>query len=50
MTSITLTYDITGSIAKCRNDSLGLKLVYTWIFTDLLLYSNVFINIHEYAK
>ena len=32
MTSIHLSYDITGSITKCHNDSLGLKLVYFYGF------------------
>ena len=31
-TSINLSYTITGSITKCQNDSLGLKLDYLWIF------------------
>ena len=30
--SINLSYDITGSITKCHNDSLGLILVHLWIF------------------
>ena len=30
--SIHLSYNITGSTTKCQNDSLGLKLVYLWIF------------------
>ena len=32
--SIDLSYDITGSITKCHNDSLGLKLVHLWNFKD----------------
>ena len=32
--SIDLSYNITGSIRKCRNDSLGLKLVHLWNFKD----------------
>ena len=30
--SINVLFYITGSITKCQNDSLGLKLVYLWIF------------------
>ena len=50
MTSIDLSYDITGSITKCHNDRLGLKLVYLWIFNDFSVIFNVFIKVHEYAK
>ena len=32
--SIDLSYNITGSITKCHNDSLGLKLVHLWKFRD----------------
>ena len=31
LTSIHLSYDITGSIGKCHSGSLGLELVYLWI-------------------
>ena len=32
-TSINLSlYCITGAVTKCDNDSLGLKLVYSWIY------------------
>ena len=48
MTSINLSYDITGSITKCHNDSLDLK-VYLSIFYDVSVIFNVFIKIHEYA-
>ena len=47
MTSINLSYDITGSIIKCHNGSLGLKEVYLWIFNDFSVIFNVFIKIHE---
>ena len=47
MTSIHLSYAITGSITKCHNDSFGLKLVYLLILNDIF---NVFIKIHEYAN
>ena len=51
MTSINLSYDITGSISKCHNDSLGLKLVYLCIFNGFsVIIFNVFIKIHEYAN
>ena len=43
-------YDITGSITKCQNDSLGLKSVYLWIFNDFSVIFNVFIKIHEYTN
>ena len=50
MTSIYLSYDITGSISKCHNDSLGLKFVYLWIFNDFsVIFIFFFIKIHEYA-
>ena len=32
--SIDLSYNITSSITKCHNDSLGLKLVHLWNFKD----------------
>ena len=51
MTSINLSYDITGSITQCHNDSLDLKEVYLWIlFYDFTVIFNVFIKIHEYAN
>ena len=51
MTSIHLLYDITGSITKYHNDSLGMKVVYLWILTiDFSVLFNVFIKIHEYAN
>ena len=31
MTSMNLSYDITGSITKCHNDSLDLKEVYGFL-------------------
>ena len=43
-------YDITGSIIKCQNDSLGLKLVYLWVFNDFSVIFKVFIKIHDYAN
>ena len=33
----------TGTITKCHNDSLSLKLVYLWIFNDLM-FSLKFMN------
>ena len=45
-----LSYNITGSITKCQNGSLDLKLVYLWIFKAFSVIFNVFINIHEYAN
>ena len=45
--SIDLSDESTGSIAKCHNDSLGLKLVHLWIFKDFLPF---FIKINEYAN
>ena len=50
MTSINLSYAIAGSITKCHNDSLGLKLVYLRIFNDFSVIFSVFIKIHEYAN
>ena len=50
MPSINLSYDITGSITKCHNDSLGLKLVYLGTFNDFSVIFNVFFKIHEYAN
>ena len=50
MTSINLSYDITGLLTKCHNDCLGVKLVYLWIFNDFSVSFNVFIKIHEYAN
>ena len=48
--SINLSYDITGSITKCHNGSLGLKLVHLWIFKDFFAILHIFIRINEYAK
>ena len=31
-----LSYEITGSITKCHNGILSLKLVHLWIFNDFL--------------
>ena len=51
MTSINLSYDITGSITKCHSDSLDLKEVYLWgFFYDFSVIFNVFFKIHEYAN
>ena len=50
MTSINLSYDITGLLTKCHNDCLGLKLVYLRIFDDFSVVVIVFIKIHEYAN
>ena len=51
MTSIHLSYAITGSMTKCHKDSLGLKLVHLWIFNDFsLVFFNVFIKINEYVN
>ena len=47
MISTNLLYDNTGSIAKCHNDRLGLKLVNLWIFNDfsvILIFSFKFMN------
>ena len=47
-TSINLSlYCITGAVTKCDNDSLGLKLVYSWIYKhlkSLLMFSLKFMN------
>ena len=47
-TSINLSlYCITGAVTKCDNDSLGLKLVYSWIyihFKSFLMFSLKFMN------
>ena len=47
-TSINLSlYCITGAVTKCDNDSLGLKLIYSWIykhFKSLLMFSLKFMN------
>ena len=45
--SINLSYDITGSITKCHNGSLDLKLVHLWILKTFLPFS---IKINEYAN
>ena len=50
MASIDLSYDITGSIIKCHNDSLGLKLVYLLILMIFSVIFHVFIKIHEYEN
>ena len=47
MTSMNLSYDITGSRTKCHNDSLGLEEAYLWIFYDFSVIFNIFIKIHE---
>ena len=48
-TSINLSlYCITGAVTKCDNDSLGLELVYSWIykyFKSLLMFSLKFMNV-----
>ena len=38
MTSMNLSYDITGSMTKFHDGSLCLKLVYLWIYNDFLLF------------
>ena len=48
--AINLLYDITGSITKFHNDSLGLKYGVLWIFNYFSVIFNVFIKIHEYAN
>ena len=45
--SIDLSYNITGSITKCHNDCLGLKLVHLWNFKDFLPF---FMKINEYTN
>ena len=45
--SIDLSYNITGTITKCHNDSLGLKLVHLWNFKDFFA---IFMKINEYAN
>ena len=48
MTSINFSYDISGPIIKCHNDSLGLKFIFLWILTIFFsVIFNVFIKIHE---
>ena len=47
MPSMNLSYDITGSVTKCHNDTLDLKEVYLWIFYDFLsflMFSLKFMN------
>ena len=46
MTSIHLSYDITGSITKCHNDSLDLEEVYGFftIFLSFFMFSLKFMN------
>ena len=44
-----LSYDITVSLTKCHNDSLGLKLFMDFLTIFSVIF-NVFIKIHEYAK
>ena len=41
MQAIILAYDNTGSLTKCHNDSLGLKIVYLWIFNDVSVILNI---------
>ena len=48
--SINSSFDITGSITKCHNDSLGLKLVHLLIFKDSSAIFHVFMKINEYAN
>ena len=50
MTSIHLSYDITGSITKCHIDSLVLKLVLLMVSQCFFCHFNVFIKIHEYVN
>ena len=45
--SINVSYDISGSITKCHNDSLGLKLVHLRIFAIFLFF---FMQINEGAN
>ena len=48
LTSIHLSYDITGPITKCHIDSFGLKSVYLCIFnvfSVILKFSLKFVNI-----
>ena len=47
MTSINLPYVIAGSITKCRNDRLGLRLVHLLIFDVFSVSFYVFIKIHD---
>ena len=44
MTSVQLQYDITSSIAKCNNDSLGMKLAYLLNFNEFAIIFNVSIG------
>ena len=44
--SINSPHDITRSITKCHDDSLGLKLVHVWFFGLF----HIFIKIYEYAS
>ena len=44
---IDLSYNITGPITNCHNDSLGLKLVHLWNFNDFFPF---FMKINEYAN
>ena len=37
ITSVQLSYDITSSIAKCNNDSLGMKLAYLLNFNEFAI-------------
>ena len=48
--SINLSYDITGSITKYHNDSLGLTLTDLWLLQDFSAILYVFIKIYEYAN
>ena len=50
LTSIKLSFDVTGRIAECHNYSLGLKSVKLWVLKICLSFFNVFIKVHEYAS
>ena len=45
-----MSYNITGSITKCQNDSLCLKLVYYGFLTLFMSFFEVFIKIHVYTN
>ena len=48
--SINLSFDITGSITKCHNDSPGLTLADLWLLQDFSAIFYAFIKIYEYAN
>ena len=51
MASTDLSYDITGSIRKCHNDSLGGPEIGLFMdFNDFNVIFHVFIKIHEYEN